>query len=274
MKLNCEQYSVVGDIHAETEVLKAVHQSRPYGSLLITAGDTIHGYDTPGTLDYLYSNYQSILPVAGNHCLMIDMALHAKDAYIRALVAESLAFPSYKHDTLRDFKSYGLDDRTVTIEALDRLSQAIPKHHKKLIHDMPLYVCIGSTLIVHAGLTDEPIEQQLANLDAYAEARAESVYTEVPAQISGLGTIPVDRYGTLVGISRVISGHWHGVGDLAANERVSSDCSRILLAPPRFVNYNFVYESWKEEVVRISSIDEEHTASVPARMPTINYLVE
>ncbi len=265
MILDVDRFSVVGDIHSETEMLKAVHESLPAGTILVPAGDLIHGLDTRGTLDYVLEHKDSIIPIAGNHDLMLDIALHARNPEVRGWGAELLRSVKYKQDTLRDFRSYGVESPTITEESIQELGDAMPLEHHKLIRNMPLYLRVGNTLIVHAGVTSEPEEDQLKQLDEYQAARAEGDFSEIPPQVGGVGgLIRTEEYCSLKGIDRVLNGHYHGRGGSDPANRIMAEGRRVMLAPPRFAGYNFVWNSWlPNEVSKVAVADLVPKSTLP-----------
>ena len=157
---------------------------------------------------------------------------------------------------IRDFQAYGVASLTVTIDAVDELSEKMPQVHKDLIHNLPTYVMTPGALMIHAGLTGQDWDTQQSDLDEFEKAREQGEYGELPPQVSGVGTMKHAEYTAYTGLNKLlINGHWHGEGTLAAHERIVANGKRVLLAPPRFVNYNFVYIN-KTRTVEKRSIDE------------------
>ena len=242
-------FAAIGDIHGESAVLEMIDKAAPEGAVRIVVGDLLHGFDTPGTLDYAIDH--NIMAVKGNHDVMLDAALYARDPEVVAYIAELLGAVRYRNDTLSDFRAYGLEPQAITATALYELRQRVPDRHKEYIHAMPLYAVIGESVIVHAGLTSQPLEEQLAELDAYDALLRDGEYTDMPPQISGVGLMPTGEYLKLSPGVRVINGHWHTAKTNTATERVQVDGRRVLLAPPRLVNYNYIWDSQQERVIRI-----------------------
>lgn len=257
MYIETEQFIAMGDFHSELEIVQAVHESLDPDTLLIGTGDTFHGFKTPGTADLLIQNPDSIQAIAGNHDVMVDAALHAEDPDVRRYYIEDiLNHPRYRPDMIRDFQAYGVMTSLVTVDAIDELSEKMPQSHKDLLHNLPAYVMTPSALLIHAGLTGEDWEPQQSELDDFEKAREQGEYRDLPPQLSGIGTMKHAEYAAYTGLNKLlINGHWHGKGTLSAEERIIANGKRVLLAPPRFVNYNFVYIN-KTHTVEKRSIHE------------------
>lgn len=251
MKTSSVDFIASGDMHGETDVLRAVDDSISVDTLHIQAGDLTRGFDTPGTIDLAIE--RGIVAVMGNNDVMTHQALFASDPEVIEYIVTLLGTGRYRKDTLSELRAYGVPGDGINYDRLMQYREIVPKNHQEYIRNMRPYALIGDILVVHAGLTSEPVEEQIDFLDDYYEKLNNGYFDGIPPQLDGNRLLPIDGYSGITDLDLIVNGHFHAKGGVSRERSMQSDGRRILLAPPRLVDYNYKFDSRTGEVTKVTS---------------------
>jgi serine/threonine protein phosphatase 1 len=158
----------IGDVHGCLAELKRLEQliyadaAAPAGDKwIVMLGDYVdRGPDSAGVLDHLLSpvppGYRRIC-LAGNHETMLL-------AFLEAPLAGS---DWLRFGGIQTLQSYAVDEQSGYFDAptLEQrrqiLESHVPRRHVEFMRGLPLYLRVGNTVFVHAGLRHGvPLEQQ------------------------------------------------------------------------------------------------------------------
>jgi len=255
MSYEHEKTLVIPDLHGRPELLRASFQAYPHAEHFIIAGDFIDGRDTKGVLDILADqNPERVTVLLGNHEWVLDAALHEEDPEARDVWTEVWRQPY--HD--RVLRSYGLPGAP-HIETADALREILPPDHAAVLRDAALYHRAADYVVLHAGITGEPLPAQFAYLDAMNLARRSGNFNgEIPMQLAGKDRqsgervlLPDDALAVLddAGVERMINGHWHR----SRHDAPMRAAGRVvyLALNPQYDELP-VYETWSNEITIVT----------------------
>lgn len=165
---------IIGDIHGMLRPLVALLEAisrRDARSELYFVGDFINrGPDSRGVMDLLLVLRDAAL-IRGNHDDIFDFIVNGQSYCDYSGEVDRLeAFAWFaNHGLYETYASYGVDyarvERLVrrpTLDGLERLNQAIPVTHRRLIRSLPAIIQADDLFIAHASWapdeTDDPAE--------------------------------------------------------------------------------------------------------------------
>ena len=240
---------VTSDLHGQDRLLEKVIDMYP-GVRIISNGDELDG-DNPRALLEVGSEY-GILRTVGNHEGVTRAVMLERDSEIKQLYQERWRhrkpnFLQYEYGTL---KSYGVDVKLKNDEAAERLKDKMFElGHIALLKEAKLYYETDDYIVVHAGLTNAPWEDQKALLDAASVRMALNDYSSIPVQIMDSDYDLSNGHALGATDKIVISGHSHF---LQEPERSIDNGKRIRLASKLAIGQPlYLWQSWDNQVVEV-----------------------